>query len=284
MRKPCAAGSAASSSARASASVLASGKMRRPKIVPARAISAFHCPLSLPAASRQVTMVAVDRRRARARGRLPCGELDHACGRGPGRGRAGRGHQLPDIGRLPEIVGRDMAQQQGGEHALPGIVAQIAREHGVGDFEPGRLVGEPRAEDQPVAAIGQVVRQREGLFGQARQAVAHFRGQRREQRQADRHVGDHGRRQRRIEPVDHADGRLGHDHRAPDGDEQADPLRIVLPRAAEGGAEQDPGETGYARQLRQRHIGAARRDGGHRVQQVDQVGPAAEGVELVHYI
>ena len=56
MRKSCAAGSAAISSARASASVAAFGKSRRPKMVPARAISAFHCAPSLPAPSRQVTI------------------------------------------------------------------------------------------------------------------------------------------------------------------------------------------------------------------------------------
>ncbi len=57
MRKSCAAGSAASSSARASAPVLASGKMRLPNTVPARAISAFHCSLSSPAPVSQVTML-----------------------------------------------------------------------------------------------------------------------------------------------------------------------------------------------------------------------------------
>ena len=56
MRKSCAAGRAASSSARASASVLASGKMRRPKMVPARWISAFHSAFSLPAPTWQVTI------------------------------------------------------------------------------------------------------------------------------------------------------------------------------------------------------------------------------------
>ena len=55
IRKVWEAGSAASSSARASASVRASGNILRPKIVPARCISAFHCALSLPAPSRQVT-------------------------------------------------------------------------------------------------------------------------------------------------------------------------------------------------------------------------------------
>ena len=56
MRKSWAAGSDARSSALASASVLASGNILRPKIVPARAISAFHCAFSRPAALRQVTI------------------------------------------------------------------------------------------------------------------------------------------------------------------------------------------------------------------------------------
>ena len=56
IRKSWAAGKAASSSARASASVREPGKMRRPKIVPARAISAFHCAFSRPAPAWQVTI------------------------------------------------------------------------------------------------------------------------------------------------------------------------------------------------------------------------------------
>ena len=56
IRKSCAAGSAASSSARASACVLASGKMRRPNSVPARVISPAHAAFSRVAPSRQVTI------------------------------------------------------------------------------------------------------------------------------------------------------------------------------------------------------------------------------------
>ena len=56
MRKSCAAGSAASSSALASASVRASGNIRRPNTVPARAISAFHCAPRRAAPARQVTI------------------------------------------------------------------------------------------------------------------------------------------------------------------------------------------------------------------------------------
>ena len=56
IRKPCAAGRAASSSARASAPVLASGNIRRPNTVPARWISAFHCALRRVAPTWQVTI------------------------------------------------------------------------------------------------------------------------------------------------------------------------------------------------------------------------------------
>ena len=56
IRKSCAAGSAARSSARASASVLASGNIRRPNTVPARAISTFHWALRRAAPAWQVTI------------------------------------------------------------------------------------------------------------------------------------------------------------------------------------------------------------------------------------
>ena len=56
MRKSWAAGSAAISSARASASVAAPGKSRLPNIVPARAISAFHCAPRRAAPAWQVTI------------------------------------------------------------------------------------------------------------------------------------------------------------------------------------------------------------------------------------
>ena len=54
IRKSCAAGSAAISSARASASVAAPGKSLRPNTAPARAVSAAQSALSRPAASAQV--------------------------------------------------------------------------------------------------------------------------------------------------------------------------------------------------------------------------------------
>ncbi len=138
-----------------------------------------------------------------------------------------------------------MAEQQRVEHALAGEGAEVAREHRVGDFEPGRRAREPCAEDEPVALVGEVARQRERLLGQAREPVAHLGGERGEQREPDRHVGDHGGCQRRVEPVHHPHRGPGHDHRAPHGDEQQDPLGVVLPRPAEGGAEQDPGGPRY---------------------------------------
>ena len=227
---------------------------------------------------------AVDGRGAAGAGRAARGELEHARGRGPGRGRAGGGHQAPDVGRFPQIVGRDVAEQQGVEHALPGVAADVPREHRVGDLQPRRLGREPGPEDQPVALVGEVVRQGERLLGEPRQPVAHLRRKGSEQREADRHVRHHGGRERGIEPVDHPHGRLGHDHRAPDGDEQQEPLGVVLPGAAEGGAEQHPGQPGDAGELRERDVGPARGDRGDRVQQVDQVGAAAEGEELVHIL
>ena len=80
---------------------------------------------------------AIDRGGAGAGRRLARCELEHARGRGAGGGRAGRGHQTPDVGALAEIVGGDMAEQQGVEDALPGIGAEVPREHCVGDLEAG---------------------------------------------------------------------------------------------------------------------------------------------------
>ena len=67
--------------------------------------------------------LAGDRRRPGADRRLPCGELEHARRRGAGRRSAPGGDQAPDVGAFPQIVGRDVAEQQGVEHALPDIVA-----------------------------------------------------------------------------------------------------------------------------------------------------------------
>ena len=67
VRKPCAAGSAASSSARARVSVAAPGNRRRPKIPEARAISAFHRASRRAAPSAQVTI-------SRSTGVAPLGE------------------------------------------------------------------------------------------------------------------------------------------------------------------------------------------------------------------
>ena len=59
-------------------------------------------------------------------------------------------------------------------------------------------------------------------------------------------------------------------------------LALSLPRAAEGGAEQNPGKPGDAGELRELDIGAAAGDRGDGVQEIDEVGAAAEGEELVH--
>ena len=72
--------------------------------------------------------------------------------------------KLLDVGRLLQIVGRDVSEQQGVEHALPAKGAHIARKHPVGDFEAGPRGGEPGHLDQPVVAAGEVVRQPEGLL------------------------------------------------------------------------------------------------------------------------
>ena len=68
--------------------------------------------------------------------------------------------------RLAKIVRRDVPEQQRVEDALAGVVADVAREHRVGDFEAGGLGREPGAEDQPVAPVLEVVRQGERLLSQ----------------------------------------------------------------------------------------------------------------------
>ena len=173
-------------------------------------------------------------------------------------------------------------QQQRMEDALLREVPEVPREDRVRHLEPGRGGGEPGPEDQPVATVDEVVRQGERLLGEAGEAVPHLARDRGEECQADRHVGDDCRGERRVQPVDHAHGRLRHDHRAPDRDEEEEPLRVVAPAPAEGRAEDDPGDATRARELREGHVGAARRDRGDRVQQVDQVRAAAEGEEFVH--
>ena len=216
------------------------------------------------------------------RGARAGGEGEHPRRRGPGRGRPGGGDEPPDVGALAQVVGGDVAEQKGVEDALADVVAQVAREDGVGDLHAGGGVGEFGSEDQPVAAVGEVVGQRERLLGQPRQPVAHFGGHGGEEREADGHVGDHRRRERGVEAVDDAHGGPGDDHRAPDDGEEQHPPGVVAPRSAEGGAQQDPCEAGDAGELRQLHVGAAAGDGGDGVEQVDEIGPAAEGEEFVH--
>ncbi|MCY4560048.1 MAG: conjugal transfer protein TraG N-terminal domain-containing protein, partial [Chloroflexi bacterium] len=75
----------------------------------------------------------------------------------------------------------------------------------------------------------------------------------------------------------HADVRRGHDPRPPRASEDPDPLRVALPRAAEGGAEQHPGEPADAGELRKGDVGAARGDRGHSVQEIDAERAAGEG-------
>ena len=248
----------------------------------ALAISAPQSASSREAASAQVTIPRSMGVAPVPDGRPPGRVLHHARGRGPGGGRSRGRDERPDIGALAQVVGRDVAQEQGVEHALPRIGPEVPREHRVGHLHAGRGGREPRAEDQAVAAVGQVVRKGEGLLGQPGQAVAHLARQGGEEGQAERDVVDDRGRQRRVEPVHDPHGRLGDHHRAPDGDEEEDPLGVVLPRAAEGGAEQGPGEPGDARDPGQGHEGPAAGDRGDRVQEVDQIGPAAQGEELVH--
>ena len=138
----------------------------------ALAISAFHCAFNRAAPAWQVTI-------SRAIGVAPVPTA--ACLVANSNMRAGEAPAdgvppavtSPQISvDLAQIVGRDMAEQQGVEHALPGIVADIPCKHRVGDFQAGRRGGEPRPEDQPVALVGEIVRQGEGLFGEAGQPVA----------------------------------------------------------------------------------------------------------------
>ena len=44
-------------------------------------------------------------------------------------------------------------------------------EHRVGDFQAGRRGGQPGPEYEPVAPVGEIVRQRKGLFGEAGRRV-----------------------------------------------------------------------------------------------------------------
>ena len=68
------------------------------------------------------------------RGARAGGEGEHPRGGGPGRGRPGGGDEPPDVGALAQVVGGDVAEQEGVEDALADVVAQVAREDGVGDF------------------------------------------------------------------------------------------------------------------------------------------------------
>ena len=62
----------------------------------------------------------------------------------------------PVVGRHPLVVGRDVAEQRGMEHELPDKLAHVARKHRAGDFEAGRRRAAPGAQDQPLAAAGEV--------------------------------------------------------------------------------------------------------------------------------
>ena len=83
--------------------------------------------------------LAVHRSRAGA-GRSAAGRvLDHPRGRRPGGRRARGGDEPPDVGALPEIVRRDVPQEQSVEHALPRVGAEVPGEHRVGHFHAGGL-------------------------------------------------------------------------------------------------------------------------------------------------
>ena len=168
------------------------------------------------------------------------------------------------------------------EHALSRIGPEVPGEDGVGHFHPGRGGREPRPEDEAVSPVGQVVREGEGLLGQPREPVTHPARERGEERESQRHVRHDRGRERGVEPVHHPDRRLGDHQRAPYADEEEQPLRVVLPRAPEGGAEEHPGEPGDAGQPGQRHEGPATGDRGDRVQEIDEIGPAAQGEEFIH--
>ena len=146
------------SSARARASVAAPGKSLHPKMPDALAISAPQSALSRGAASAQVTI-------SRSMGVAPVPDgvprvaySTMRAGEAPA-----EGDPVDVTSRQISVLSRrssaeTLAQEQGVEHALPCVGPEVPREHRVGHLHAGRGGREPRAEDQAVAAVGQVVR------------------------------------------------------------------------------------------------------------------------------
>ena len=80
-------------------------------------------------------------------------------GEAPAEGEPDAVTSRPDVGGFAQVVRRDVAEQQRMEHALARVVADVAREHRVGDLEARGLGREPRPEDQAVPLVLEVVRQ-----------------------------------------------------------------------------------------------------------------------------
>ena len=215
-------------------------------------------------------------------GGLARGELHEPRGRGAGGGRASRRHERPEVRRFPQIVRGDVPEQERMKNALAGVGPQVPGKHRIGDLHAGDRIGEPRSEDHSVALIGEIVRQGERLLGEPREPVTDLGRDRGEERKPHRDVVHHRGRERRIQPIHDPHGGLRHDHRAPDRSEHQHPFGVVLPGAAEGGPEQDPGQPRDTRELGEREVRVAPGNGGDGVEQVHQVDPAAQGVEFVH--
>ena len=226
--------------------------------------------------------LGVHRRGAGGARGLAGGEFHQPRRRGAGGGRTARRHERPEVCGLPQIVRGNVPQQQRVKNALTGVVSEIPGEHRIGDLHASDGVGEPGPEDHPVTLVGEIVRQRERLLREPCQPVTDFGRERGEQRKPDRHVGHHRGRERGVQPVHDPHGGLRHDHRAPHGGEHQHPFGVVLPVSAERRSEKNPGESGDTGDLGEREVGAAAGDGGHRVEQVDQVNAAAEGEQFVH--
>ena len=109
-----------------------------------------------------------------------------------------------------------------------------------------------------MALVGEIVRERERLFGEPGEPVTDLRRDGREDREPDRDVGHHRGRERRIQPVHDPHGGFRDDHHAPDGREHQYPFGVVLPGPAEGGPKENPGEPCDAGELGEREIGFPR--------------------------
>ena len=152
------------------------------------------------------------------------------------------------------------------KNALAGVASQVPGEYRVGDLHAGDGIGQPGSEDHPVALVGEIVRERERLFREPGEPVTDLGRERGKDREPDRYVVHHGRRESWIQPVHDPHGGFRDDHHAPDGREHQYPFRVVFPGPAERGPEQYPGEPCDTGDLGEREIGIPPGDGGDGVE------------------